>query len=165
MAGVSPGLEGRETEAILPEPEAVDTLSPALPVSRRPDSRKRKEQDMRVAAGILVGLIALAHLWFLVLEMFLWKTPLGRKTFGTTPEVAETSAVLAANQGLYNGFLAAGLVWGLIQGLSDGRATLIFFLACVLIAGVYGGLTANRWILFIQALPAAVALALLRLAG
>ena len=120
---------------------------------------------MRVAAGILVGAIALAHLGFLVLEMFLWKTPFGRKTFGTTPEAAETSAVLAANQGLYNGFLAAGLIWGLIQGLSDGRATLIFFLACVLIAGVYGACTAKRSILYIQALPAAIALVLLWFAG
>ncbi len=120
---------------------------------------------MRMATAILVGVIALAHLWFLVLEMFLWRTPFGRKTFATTPEVAESSAVLAANQGLYNGFLAAGLVWGLVQELAGGRATLTFFLACIAIAGVYGGFTTKRSILFIQALPAAVALILLWLAG
>lgn len=120
---------------------------------------------MRTATAILVGVIALAHLWFLVLEMFLWRTPFGRKTFGTTPEVAEASAALAANQGLYNGFLAAGLIWGLTQGLAGGRATLTFFLACIVIAGVFGAFTAKRSILFIQALPAAVALVLLWLAG
>lgn len=120
---------------------------------------------MRMAAAILVGVIVLAHLWFLVLEMFLWRTPIGRKTFGTTPEVAESSAALAANQGLYNGFLAAGLVWGLVQGPAGGRATLTFFLACIVIAGVFGSFTAKRSILFIQALPAAVALILLWLAA
>jgi putative membrane protein len=120
---------------------------------------------MRMATATLVGVIALAHLWFLVLEMFLWRTPFGRKTFGTTPEFAQASAALAANQGLYNGFLAAGLIWGLFQGLTGGRAPLTFFLACIVIAGVYGGFTAKRSILFIQALPAAVALILLWLAG
>jgi len=120
---------------------------------------------MRMATATLVGVIVLAHLWFLVLEMFLWRTPFGRKTFATTPEVAESSAVLAANQGLYNGFLAAGLVWGLFQGLAGGRATLTFFLGCIAIAGIFGAFTAKRSILFIQALPAAVALILLWLAG
>ncbi len=120
---------------------------------------------MRLATVALVGLIALAHLYFLVLEMFLWKTPFGRKTFATTPEFAQASAALAANQGLYNGFLAAGLIWGLVQGLAGGRAPLTFFLACIVVAGVYGGFTAKRSILFIQALPAAVALILLWLAG
>jgi putative membrane protein len=120
---------------------------------------------MRLATVVLVGLIALAHVYFLVLEMFLWRTPFGRKTFATTPEFAQASAALAANQGLYNGFLAAGLVWGLLQGLAGGRAPLSFFLVCIVIAGVYGGFTAKRSILFIQALPAAVALILLWPAG
>jgi putative membrane protein len=119
---------------------------------------------MRLATVVLVGLIALAHVYFMVLEMFLWRTPFGRKTFGTTPEAAESSAALAANQGLYNGFLAAGLVWGLLQGLAGGRVTLTFFLGCIVIAGISGAFTAKRSILFIQALPAAVALMLLWLA-
>lgn len=118
---------------------------------------------MPVAANILIALIALLHLWFLVLEMFLWTRPSGRRAFGTTREFAEQSKALAANQGLYNGFLAAGLGWGLYLG-SGGLAVKIFFLGCVLIAGVFGGLTAARKILFIQALPAAIALLLL-LAG
>ena len=120
---------------------------------------------MTTAAHVLVLLVALLHVWFLVLEMFLWKTPLGRKTFGTTAEDAEKMAVLAANQGLYNGFLAAGLVFFLVRdGLVAGRTPLLFFLACVVVAGVYGAATANRRILFIQALPAAVALVLVWLA-
>lgn len=115
---------------------------------------------MSIAASIVIALIALLHLWFLVLEMFLWTRPAGRRAFGTTREFAEQSKALAANQGLYNGFLAAGLGWGLYQG-SGGFAVKIFFLGCVLIAGIFGGLTASRKILFIQALPAAVALLLL----
>jgi putative membrane protein len=118
---------------------------------------------MTLAAHVLVALVAALHLWFLVLEMFLWTKPLGRRVFGTTAEVAQSSAVLAANQGLYNGFLAAGLIWGLTLGAS-GRPVLVFFLACVLVAGLYGAATANRRILFVQALPAALALALLLLA-
>ncbi|HEY4081081.1 MAG TPA: DUF1304 domain-containing protein [Burkholderiaceae bacterium] len=108
---------------------------------------------MIVLAQVLVALVALLHVYFLVLEMFLWTSPKGRKVFGTTPEFAEASKVLAANQGLYNGFLAAGLVWGLIRG--DG-ATQLFFLGCVVVAGLYGAATASRKILFIQALPAAL---------
>jgi putative membrane protein len=93
--------------------------------------------------------------------MFLWKTPYGRRVFGTTPEAAEATSVLAANQGLYNGFLAAGLLWSLFAyGVEPGRPLLTFFLACVLVAGLYGAATANKRILFAQALPAAVALAL-----
>ena len=118
---------------------------------------------MSLVARVLVALVAALHLWFLVLEMFLWTKPLGRRVFGTTPEVAQSSAVLAANQGLYNGFLAAGLVWGLLLGTA-GFAVLVFFLACVVVAGVYGGATANRRILLVQALPAALALVLLVLA-
>jgi putative membrane protein len=113
-----------------------------------------------IAAGV-VTLVAALHVYFLVLEMFLWQTPFGMKTFGTTPEIAASSAVLAANQGLYNGFLAAGLLWALLAyGVARGRALLTFFLLCVLVAGVYGGATANPRILFVQAAPALVALAL-----
>ncbi|MFW5451092.1 MAG: DUF1304 domain-containing protein [Methylophagaceae bacterium] len=108
----------------------------------------------------LVALIALLHLYFLVLEMFLWDKPYGRKTFNLTKEFATASKTLAANQGLYNGFLAAGLIWGLLLG-NAGTAILLFFLSCIVIAGIYGGLTANKRILFIQALPAAIALGLL----
>jgi putative membrane protein len=115
---------------------------------------------MRLLADVLVGLVALLHLWFLVLEMFLWDKPLGLKTFRQTPEAAATSKVLAANQGLYNGFLAAGLVWGLwLRGA--GFDIKVFFLACVVVAGVYGAATVGRKILFVQALPAVLALALL----
>jgi len=109
-------------------------------------------------ANVLVGLVAAIHVYILVLEMFLWTTPRGRKAFGTTPEFAEASKTLAANQGLYNGFLAAGLIWGLWLG-PTGKPVQLFFLACVIVAGVYGALTASRKILFIQALPAAVAMA------
>ena len=115
---------------------------------------------MTLAANIAVALVALLHVYILILEMFLWETPRGRKTFRLTSEFATASKTLAANQGLYNGFLAAGLIWGLILGASGGTVK-IFFLACVLIAGVFGGLTANRRILFVQALPAAIALILL----
>jgi putative membrane protein len=116
-------------------------------------------------ANIVVALVAVLHLYFLVLEMFLWTKPLGLKTFRNSPEKAADSAVLAANQGLYNGFLAAGLVWGLLQG-TPGFAFQIkmFFLLCVIIAGIYGAATVSRRILYVQALPAAVALALLWLA-
>jgi putative membrane protein len=108
-------------------------------------------------AFIAVALVALSHLGFLVLEMFLWDRPIGRRIFGMTPEQSKFSAPLAANQGLYNGFLAAGLVWGL---LSSNAPVVTFFLVCVIVAGVYGGLTAKRSILVMQALPAAIALAL-----
>ncbi len=110
-------------------------------------------------ANVFVALIALLHVYILVLEMFLWTTKRGRRAFGTTPEFAEASKVLAANQGLYNGFLAAGLAWGLWQG-PNGYVTKLFFLGCILVAGLYGGLTASRKILFIQAIPAAITLAL-----
>ena len=114
---------------------------------------------MNLVAEILVALVALLHVWFLVLEMFLWDKPLGLKTFRQTPESAATSKVLAANQGLYNGFLAAGLVWGLWLG-DGGYGVKLFFLACVVVAGVFGAATVGRKILFVQALPAAVAIAL-----
>jgi len=114
---------------------------------------------IQILAAVFVFIVALLHAFFLVLEMFLWKTPYGRRTFHTTPEVAESSAVLAANQGLYNGFLAAGLIWGLFAyGVIAGRPILTFFLLCVIVAGVYGAATVGRRILLIQALPAAIAL-------
>jgi putative membrane protein len=113
---------------------------------------------MQVAAALMVVIVAGLHAYFLVLEMFLWRTPFGRRTFNMTQEVADSSAVLAANQGLYNGFLAAGLVWGLIgYGVVSGRAILTFFLACVIIAGLYGAATVSRRIAVIQSLPAAIA--------
>ena len=118
---------------------------------------------MALAADVAVLLVALLHLWILVLEMFLWDTPRGMKVFGTSLDFARASKVLAANQGLYNGFLAAGLLWGLSLGAA-GWPVKVFFLGCVLVAGLYGGMTANRRILFVQALPAAIGLALLMIA-
>jgi len=117
---------------------------------------------MSTAANIVIVLIALLHVWFLVLEMFLWDKPAGLRAFGLTREQAESTRVLAANQGLYNGFLAAGLLWGVSLG-ATGTGIRIFFLCCVLIAGVFGAATASRKILFIQALPAALALVLVLL--
>lgn len=119
---------------------------------------------MSVAGAVLVGLIALAHVWFMILEAFLWARPLGLKVFRHTPEQAAQTAVLAKNQGLYNGFLAAGLVWGLLPGTADPLAVQTFFLGCVAVAGVVGALTAARGIFFVQALPALVALGLLHAA-
>jgi len=119
---------------------------------------------MSIAANIVIAVIALLHLWFLILEMFLWTKPSGLRAFGTTAEFAAQSKALAANQGLYNGFLAAGLVWGLCLGSGGaGFSVKVFFLACVLVAGIFGGLTASRKILWIQALPALVALVLIHL--
>ncbi|MEU0542230.1 DUF1304 domain-containing protein [Nocardia sp. NPDC005978] len=120
---------------------------------------------MRVVAEILVGLLALLHIYILVMEMFLWTTPRVRAAFGMTAEFAEDTKVLAGNQGLYNGFLAAGLIWGLIAGDPVGRAAQIFFCICVVVAGVYGGTTASRRILYVQALPGALALTAVLLAG
>jgi len=113
-------------------------------------------------ANAAVALVALLHLYFLVLEMFFWNKPLGRRVFRLTPEFAQASAVLAANQGLYNGFLAAGLLWGMSLGPA-GYGIKVFFLGCVIVAGVFGALTANRRILWVQALPGAVALTLVLL--
>ena len=115
---------------------------------------------MTTAANIMIGLVALLHAYFLVLEMFLWDTAFGRRVFKSTPEFAAASKTLAANQGLYNGFLAAGLVWGLAMG-DAGLQAKVFFLACVIVAGVFGGVTASRSILFVQAIPGIIALALL----
>ena len=117
---------------------------------------------MRSVADAAVALVALLHLYFLVLEMFLWTKPFGLKTFGLKPEAADASKSLAANQGLYNGFLAAGLAWGLFLG-EAGDPVKIFFLVCVVAAGVFGGITASRKILWVQGVPGAVALALVLL--
>ena len=117
---------------------------------------------MALVAHAAVFLVAALHVYILVLEMFLWNKPAGLKAFGQTQELADATKVLAANQGLYNGFLAAGLFWGLV---TQNREFMLFFLACVLVAGIYGGLTAARKILFVQALPAAVTIALVLAAG
>lgn len=120
---------------------------------------------MRIVADILVALVALLHVYFLVLEMFLWTKPLGLKTFANTQEKANDTAVLAANQGLYNGFLAAGLVWGLLYAFPPVALEIkTFFLPCVIVAGAYGAWSVSRRILFVQAAPAALALALCWLA-
>ena len=116
---------------------------------------------MSIIAKILIALIALEHIYILVLEMFLWTTPRGRKAFGMTPEFAEQTKVLAANQGLYNGFLAAGLIWSLLAPAAYATQLALFFLGCVLVAGLYGGATANKRIWYVQALPAAIALIVL----
>jgi putative membrane protein len=113
---------------------------------------------MRIASQVMAALVAVEHLYFLVLEMFLWTRPAGLKAFGQTREQAESSRVLAANQGLYNGFLAAGLLWSLVAPAPLERPLRIFFLGCVIAAGLYGGATASRKILFVQALPALLAL-------
>ena len=118
---------------------------------------------MQLIADILVILIGIEHVYILVLEMFLWQTPQAMRAFGTSPEFAKVSAPLAANQGLYNGFLAAGLFWGALFG--GGFGVKVFFVACVIVAGVYGGLTANRRILFVQAAPAVLAMIFVLLAG
>ena len=118
---------------------------------------------MHLVAQILVGLVALLHLYFLALEMFFWDKPLGRKVFNLTPEFAAASKTLAANQGLYNGFLAAGLIWGLVEGGHMGFHIELFFLACVIVAGIYGALTVSKRIFFFQALPAILALVALHL--
>ena len=115
---------------------------------------------MLVLAQILVVLVALLHLYFLVLEMFLWTRPPGLKTFRNTPEKAAITRVLAANQGLYNGFLAAGLLYGAATG---SREFVLFFLACVVVAGVYGAYSVNKRIFFVQAMPALLALLALHL--
>ena len=117
---------------------------------------------MNLVTNVLVVLVAVLHLGFLVLEMFLWDHPFGRKIFKMTPEYSKASATLAANQGLYNGFLAAGLVWSLFAGATSIK---LLFLTCVVIAGVYGGFTAKRSILYMQALPGLLALVTVYLAG
>ena len=118
---------------------------------------------MSLAANIVVGLICVLHVYILVLEMFLWDKPAGMRAFGNSQAAATATKVLAANQGLYNGFLAAGLFWGLWLGAA-GFGVKVFFLLCVFVAGLYGGYSASRKIIFIQSVPAAIGLALLMLA-
>ena len=120
---------------------------------------------MTAFAAALVAVVALIHVYILVLEMVLWTTPRGRAAFGLTPEFAEATRTLAANQGLYNGFLAAGLLWGLVGPSHLRFGFQVFFLLCVVVAGVYGAATASRRILLVQALPAAVALGVVLLAA
>jgi putative membrane protein len=120
---------------------------------------------MTTAANVVVALVALLHVYILILEMFLWDKPRGMRAFGLTAQQAAETKILAANQGLYNGFLAAGLFWGLYVGNQHGDSIKVFFLLCVLVAGIYGAATANRRILFVQALPAAVGLLLLAVGG
>ena len=112
---------------------------------------------MHAVASLLVALVGLIHVYILVLEMFWWTAPKGRKAFGLTPEFAEASKVLAANQGLYNGFLAAGLIWGIWLG-EAGDPVKLFFLLCVAVAGLYGAATVGRKILFVQTIPALIAI-------
>ena len=120
---------------------------------------------MTTASQILTGLVALLHFFILTLEMFLWATPFGAKAFKRTPQQQSETKVLAANQGLYNGFLAAGLVWGLLHpNPAFAFQIKIFFLLCVIVAGAYGAATVSRRILYVQAAPAALALILLWLA-
>ena len=114
---------------------------------------------MSVLTTVAISIVIILHVLFLVLEMFLWNTPFGRKTFGLKEDYAKQSAPLAANQGLYNGFLAAGLLWGLVS--TGGFDALVFFLSCVIIAGIYGAITAKSSILWLQAMPAAIAMFLL----
>ena len=113
---------------------------------------------MSIAGCVAVGVVALIHIYILVLEMFLWTKPAGLRAFGQTQAAAAASRVLAANQGLYNGFLAAGLIWSITLG-ADGTRVAVFFLSCVIVAGVYGATTASRKILYVQAVPAALAMA------
>ena len=115
---------------------------------------------MNIVVNIIIGIVAILHIDFLILEMFLWEKPVGRKTFRTTSEFAAQSRTLAANQGLYNGFLAAGLIWGLFAG----DAVKIFFLSCVIIAGIFGAFTVSKRIFYIQALPALIGLVILLVA-
>jgi putative membrane protein len=116
---------------------------------------------MQILALALVLFVIVLHIYFLVLEMFLWDKPYGRKVFGTKEQFAKDSKALAANQGLYNGFLAAGLIWGVMLGVgTEGFALTVFFLCCVVVAGVFGGLTVNKRIFFIQAIPATLGLLL-----
>ena len=114
---------------------------------------------MSVVALVLIALVALLHVYILILEMFLWTGPRGQKAFGLTPEFAAQTRALAANQGLYNGFLAAGLIWSLVHPIPEFSWQIaMFFLACVAVAGIYGAATASRRILFIQTVPAVVAM-------
>ena len=115
---------------------------------------------MAFIQSAIVAFIAVMHIYFLILEMFLWTKPLGMKIFNNKPEFAQSTRVLAANQGLYNGFLAAGLIWSLVAPREMGQSLSIFFLSCILVAGIYGGYSANKKIFFIQGVPALIGLVL-----
>lgn len=117
---------------------------------------------MQLLGTLATVLVAMLHAYFMILEMFFWDSPKGRKIFGLTPEFANASRVLAANQGLYNGFLCAGLVWGVLLG-SSGDSIKIFFLVCVVVAGAFGAATSSKKILFVQGMPGAIALVLVLL--
>jgi len=144
---------------------ATVLLTTGMLASTRNPAAGWGDRNMIWIANGLVALVAALHVYFLVLEMFLWTRPLGLKTFGNSLEKANDSAVLAANQGLYNGFLAAGLVWGLVASVPAFAFEIkVFFLLCVIVAGVYGAVTVSRRILLVQAAPAAIALILLWLA-
>jgi putative membrane protein len=120
---------------------------------------------MATLAAALVVVVAAIHVYIVALEMFLWRTPRGMRAFGTDQPFADASAALAANQGLYNGFLVAGLIWGLVAGGTIGFQVKVFFLGCVLVAGLYGAATVSRRILIVQALPAALAFVAVLAAG
>jgi len=120
---------------------------------------------MDLVANALVAIVAAIHVYIVILEMFLWRTPRGLRSFGTDQAFADRSAALAANQGPYNGFLVAGLVWGLLATDPVGFQVTLFFLACVIVAGIYGAATVNRRILVVQAVPAALALVAVLVAG
>src|SRR3954471_20322972 len=120
---------------------------------------RERGRPMSIIAKVLIALVAIEHIYFLVLEMFLWEKPRTRAAFGMSAEQATQSKVLAANQGLYNGFLAAGLIWSLLAPAAYATQLALFFVACVLVAGLYGGATANKLIWLVQALPASLALA------
>jgi putative membrane protein len=126
-------------------------------IAKRTGRMETKRRKMNIVVNMITGIVALLHMYFLILEMFLWEKPAGRKSFRTTAEFAAQSKTLAANQGLYNGFLAAGLIWGLFAG----DAVKIFFLSCVIIAGIFGAFTVSKRIFYIQALPALIALVIL----
>ena len=130
----------------------------------RGGGRCRMMASMTIVAVVLIGVTALLHLWFLVLEMFLWRTPFGMRTFGLSPQTAEATATLAANQGLYNGILAAGLGWSLVAPEPTAFAFRVFFLVAVIVAGIFGGVTVSRRVMLVQALPAALALGAVLLA-
>ena len=120
---------------------------------------------MDLLATLLVAVVAAIHVYIVILEMFLWRTPRGMRSFGTDQAFADRSAPLAANQGLYNGFLVAGLVWGLLAADPVGFQVTVFFLGCVIVAGLFGAATVSRRILVVQAVPAALALAAVLAAG
>ena len=120
---------------------------------------------MATIAAVLVAVVAAIHVYIVILEMFLWRTPRGLRSFGTTQSFADESATLAANQGLYNGFLVAGLIWGLVAADPVGFQARIFFLGCVIVAGLFGAATVNRRILVVQAVPAALAMVAVLAAG